>query len=201
MPQRLHEKKYLECIYFFQNGCIGQRRQPDDITNLAERIGLGSRYYIKNITSSDQLVPDDSKTEMVKESIVHLLDLNPMETAAQIMVEDFTIFRQIEMTEYIDNLFATCKNCDKFVENAKFECTECPNNYVLCGNCEGKGVHKEHILVRNNSWYGTPNLSRFGELVNQEMYWVITEIVSEPKLEKRVKIMKQFIKVRTVFET
>lgn len=142
---------------FFQNGCIGQRRQPDDITNLAERIGLGSRYYIKNITSSDQLVPDDSKTEMVKESIVHLLDLNPMETAAQIMVEDFTIFRQIEMTEYIDNLFATSKN-------------------------------------------GTPNLSQFGELVNQEMYWVITEIVSEPKVEKRVKIMKQFIKVRAVFE-
>ena len=59
--------------------------------------------------SSDQLITDDAKAELTKESIVHLLDLNPMETAVQLMVEDFTIFRQIEMTEYIDNLFVICK--------------------------------------------------------------------------------------------
>ena len=59
--------------------------------------------------SSDQLITDDAKGELTKESIVHLLDLNPMETAVQLMVEDFTIFRQIEMTEYIDNLFVICK--------------------------------------------------------------------------------------------
>ena len=29
---------------------------------------------------------------------------------------------------------------------------------------------------------------------------VITEIVTEPKLDKRVKIMKQFIKVRFIYE-
>ena len=43
--------------------------------------------------------------------------------------------------------------------------------------------------------YGQPNLSKFGELVNDEMWWVVTEIVSEPTVSKRVKIMKQFIKV------
>ena len=36
--------------------------------------------------ASDQLITDDAKTELVKESQVHLLDLNAMETAAQIMV-------------------------------------------------------------------------------------------------------------------
>ena len=41
----------------------------------------------------------------VKEAAVNLLQLNPVEVATQLMVEDFTIFRQIEATEYIDDLF------------------------------------------------------------------------------------------------
>jgi hypothetical protein len=45
--------------------------------------------------SSDQLIPEDSIAELVKESQVHLLQLHAMETATQLMVEDFTIFRQI----------------------------------------------------------------------------------------------------------
>ena len=44
--------------------------------------------------------------------------------------------------------------------------------------------------------YGHPNLTKFGELVNDEMWWVVTEIVSEQNLGKRIKLMKQFIKVR-----
>ena len=43
--------------------------------------------------STEQLITDDSQAELAKESTVHLLDLNPMETSAQLMVEDFTIFR------------------------------------------------------------------------------------------------------------
>ena len=31
--------------------------------------------------------------------------LNPLEVAIQLMVEDFTIFSQIETTEYIDKVF------------------------------------------------------------------------------------------------
>jgi Rap guanine nucleotide exchange factor 2 len=45
--------------------------------------------------SSDQLMPEDSISDLVKESQVHLLQLHAMETATQLMVEDFTIFRQI----------------------------------------------------------------------------------------------------------
>lgn len=141
-----------------KNDNVMQKRQPEGQTNLAERIGLSSRYYIKNIMSSDQLITPEAKNELNKESIVHLLDLNPMETAAQIMVEDFTTFRQIELTEYIDNLFE---------------------------------LHTS---------YGTPNLTKFGELVNQEMMWVITEIVSETNVGKRVRIIKQFIKVKLTIQ-
>ena len=66
-----------------------------DTTNLAERIGLASRYYIKNVMSSDQLIPEDVATELAKESKVDLIQLNPLEVAIQLMVEDFTIFRYI----------------------------------------------------------------------------------------------------------
>ncbi len=137
-----------------QGGFVRQKRLPNDQCNLAERIGLGSRYYIKNILSSDQLIPEDGKSELTKESSVSLLQLNAVEVAVQLMVEDFTVFRAIEPTEYVDNLFG--------LESSRF---------------------------------GTPNLDRFGDLVNTEMMWVITEVVSEPNAKRRANVVKQFIKV------
>ena len=59
----------------------------------------------------------------------------------------------------------------------------------------------EHIeqIFELESKFGTPNLAKFEELVNTEMMWVITEIVSEPNVGRRVKIIKQFIKVSLIF--
>jgi hypothetical protein len=58
--------------------------------------------------SSDQLIPEDSISELSKESQVHLLQLHAMETATQLMVEDFTIFRQIGKISF--RLFSINKN-------------------------------------------------------------------------------------------
>lgn len=69
------------------------------------------------------------------------------------MVEDFTIFRQIEATEYVEDLFEI------------------------------------------KSRYGTPNLNTFSALVNREMMWVISEIVAETNIHKRMRGIKQFIKI------
>jgi Rap guanine nucleotide exchange factor 2 len=76
-----------------EGGFMKQKRLPNDQTNLAERIGLASRYYIKNVMSSEQLIADES--ELAKESQVNLLQLNAVEIAMQIMVEDFKVFRMI----------------------------------------------------------------------------------------------------------
>lgn len=43
--------------------------------------------------------------------------------------------------------------------------------------------------------YGTPNLSQFAQLVNRETFWVVTEVVKETSINKRVNIIKRFIKV------
>merc|ERR1719507_1427198 len=88
-----------------EGGFVKQRTLPDQLKNLAERIGLASRYYIKNIHDSEALLPDENMTDLQKESHVTLLQLNPVEVSTQLMVEDFTIFRQIEATEYVEDLF------------------------------------------------------------------------------------------------
>jgi Rap guanine nucleotide exchange factor 2 len=69
------------------------------------------------------------------------------------MVEDFTVFRQIEQTEYVDHLFNLKSN------------------------------------------FGTANLERFSDLVNKETLWVVAELVAEPSLSKRVRMVKHFLKV------
>ena len=50
-------------------------------------------------------------------------------------------------------------------------------------------------VFKLESAFGTPNLTKFGNLVNDEMFWVITEIVSEPNRSNRAKMIKEFIKV------
>ena len=46
-----------------------------------------------------------------------------------------------------------------------------------------------------SSQSGHPNLTRFSHLVNREMFWVVSEVVREASILKRVKLMKNFIKV------
>lgn len=58
---------------------IKQRRLPDQLQNLAERIGLSSRYYLKTNGITETLVPDDLAPELVRESAVHFLQLNAVE--------------------------------------------------------------------------------------------------------------------------
>ena len=138
-----------------EGGFVKQRTLPDPLQNLAERIGLASRYYIKSKNSSESLLPDDNVNDLVKDAAVNLLQLNPVEVSTQLMVEDFTIFRQIEATEYVDDLYE----------------------------------------LSIQSGYGTPSLTLFAELVNREMMWTIGEIVSESNATKRMRVIKQFIKV------
>lgn len=88
-----------------EGGMIKQRRLPEQLQNLSERIGLSSRYYLKTNGISETLVPDEMACELVRENNVHFLQLNPNEMAIQLTNQDFQIFRQIESTEYIDDLF------------------------------------------------------------------------------------------------
>nr|CAD7430194.1 unnamed protein product [Timema monikensis] len=88
-----------------EGGIIKQRRLQDQLQNLAERIGLSSRYYLKTNGTTETLVPDELAPELIRESQVNFLQLNAVEVAIQLTLQDFSIFRQIESTEYVDDLF------------------------------------------------------------------------------------------------
>lgn len=136
-----------------QEGVIKQRRLPDQLSKLADRIQLSARYYLKSNMETETLCSDVEALEMQRESVVPLLSLSSMEIANQLSARNYLLFSCIEPTDYINDLF-------------KLHPQEPPTN-----------------------------LRNFEGLVNQETFWVATEIVQETNLAKRVKIIKHFIKI------
>ncbi|CAD5124118.1 DgyrCDS12420 [Dimorphilus gyrociliatus] len=146
--------KFSLCIVTIETeDVVKQKRLPDQLDNLAERSSLNGRYYLKENTETEPLIPDEQKGELLKEGLTSLLQLHPAEIAAQLTLNDFRLFNSIHPTEYIDDLF------DK------------------------------------GSVFGTPNLMDFVKLVNKETLWVVTEILKETNLVRRVKFIKHFIKI------
>ncbi|XP_072517789.1 rap guanine nucleotide exchange factor 6 isoform X2 [Salminus brasiliensis] len=135
-------------------GVTKQRRLPDQLSKLADRIQLNGRYYLKNNMETETLCSDEDAQELLRESQISLLQLSTVEVAAQLSMRDFSIFRNIESTEYMDDLF-------------KLD----PGG--------GSGGH----------------LKQFEDLINQETFWVATEILREANALKRMKTVKHFIKI------
>ncbi|XP_074865415.1 rap guanine nucleotide exchange factor 6 isoform X2 [Carettochelys insculpta] len=134
-------------------GVIKQRRLPDQFSKLADRIQLNGRYYLKNNMETETLCSDEDAQELLRESQISLLQLSTIEVATQLSMRDFELFRNIEPTEYIDDLYKT------------------------------------------DSKTGNANLKQFEDVINQETFWVATEILTEPNQLKRMKIVKHFIKI------
>uniref|UniRef100_A0A8C1XT57 Rap guanine nucleotide exchange factor (GEF) 6 n=1 Tax=Cyprinus carpio TaxID=7962 RepID=A0A8C1XT57_CYPCA len=135
-------------------GVIKQRRLPDQLSKLADRIQLNGRYYLKNNMETETLCSDEDAQELLRESQIGLLQLSTVEVAAQLSMRDFGLFRNIESTEYVDDLF-------------KLD--------------PGGG--------------GSSRLKQFEDVINQETFWVATEILREPNALKRMKTVKHFIKI------
>uniref|UniRef100_A0A2K6GW86 Rap guanine nucleotide exchange factor 6 n=1 Tax=Propithecus coquereli TaxID=379532 RepID=A0A2K6GW86_PROCO len=62
-------------------------------------------YYLKNNMETETLCSDEDAQELVKESQLSMLQLSTIELATQLSMRDFDLFRNIEPTEYIDDLF------------------------------------------------------------------------------------------------
>uniref|UniRef100_A0A671STL5 Rap guanine nucleotide exchange factor 6-like n=1 Tax=Sinocyclocheilus anshuiensis TaxID=1608454 RepID=A0A671STL5_9TELE len=135
-------------------GVIKQRRLPDQLSKLADRIQLNGRYYLKNNMETETLCSDEDAQELLRESQISLLQLSTVEVAAQLSMRDFGLFRNIESTEYVDDLFK-----------------------------------------RDPGGGGSSHLKQFEEVINQETFWVATEILREPNALKRMKTIKHFIKI------
>ncbi|CAF0850253.1 unnamed protein product [Rotaria sp. Silwood1] len=96
---------YSLCEISVENGVIKQKRLPDHIDNLPERLPINARYYLKNNHLTEQLVPDQLTNEFIREARIHFLQLDSLEICAQLTLRDFAIFKSIQPTEYIDHIF------------------------------------------------------------------------------------------------
>ncbi|XP_077333260.1 rap guanine nucleotide exchange factor 2 isoform X7 [Lithobates pipiens] len=134
-------------------GVIKQRRLPDQLSKLADRIQLSGRYYLKNNMETETLCSDEDAQDLLRESQLSLLQLSTIEVATQLSMRNFELFRNLEPTEYIEDLFKL---------KSKIGCT---------------------------------NLKNFEDVINQETFWVATEILRETNQLKRMKIIKHFIKI------
>uniref|UniRef100_H0V3A7 Rap guanine nucleotide exchange factor 2 n=1 Tax=Cavia porcellus TaxID=10141 RepID=H0V3A7_CAVPO len=134
-------------------GVIKQRCLPDQLCKLADRIQLSGRYYLKNNMETKMLCSDKDAQELLRKSQISLLQLSPTEVSKQLSMRNFELFRNIEPTEYIDDLFKL---------RSKTSCA---------------------------------NLKMFEEVINQETFWVASEILRETNQLKRMKIIKHFIKI------
>ncbi|CAI9720796.1 rap guanine nucleotide exchange factor 2 isoform X14 [Octopus vulgaris] len=120
-------RNYCLCeVTVTPEGLTKQKRLPEQLQNLHEKLGLNSRYYLKDNISTGTLVPEEMMGELIKESQISLLQLNTMELASQLTLSDFEVFREIEPTEYIDDIFKInskfgCHNIRRFEELANRE--------------------------------------------------------------------------------
>ncbi|KAM9414291.1 rap guanine nucleotide exchange factor 2 isoform 31-T31 [Salvelinus alpinus] len=134
-------------------GVIKQRRLPEQLSKLADRIQLSGRYYLKSNMETETLCSDEDAQDLLREGQISLLQLSTVEVATQLSMRAFELFCAIEPTEYIDDLFKLKSKTGSFC------------------------------------------LKRFEEVINQETFWVASEVIREPNQLKRMKIVKHFIKI------
>jgi Rap guanine nucleotide exchange factor 2 len=96
---------YSLCEVSVENGVIKQKRLPDQINNLPERLAINARYYLKNNHSTETLVPDHLSNELIREARISFLQLDASEICAQLTLRDFALFKSIQPTEYLDHIF------------------------------------------------------------------------------------------------
>jgi len=90
------------------------------------------RYYLRNNTSFEPLVPDDLVAGIVRDmtspgSVLLLRNVSSLDVAVQLTRRDFEVFRSIEPSEYVSDLFEleatdrdghrkSSRNLDRFSE-------------------------------------------------------------------------------------
>ncbi|CAL8075307.1 unnamed protein product [Calicophoron daubneyi] len=147
---------------------VKQSRLANNIDDLAGRLTLNARYYLKHNRSHDALVAEDVAKSILAESRVTFMQLSPDDLAVRLTLDDYEVFRAVQSTEYIDEVFGLTASSDTAVS----------------ADLPAQGYATGH-----------DNLDRFSDLVNREAYWAPTEICNETNLNRRVDLLKRFIKL------
>ncbi|KAL3317096.1 Rap guanine nucleotide exchange factor 2 [Cichlidogyrus casuarinus] len=163
-----------------ENGpLLKQSRLPDSLGDLLSRLSINSRFYLR----------DPSKA--TEESHPSLMDLDVEELAIYMTVKSYQIMKSIEASEYVDKIFelSTSKNDSlKSDSSSGFQSwTPSPSPTPPLAEV-GKGFPSGHA-----------NLRKLCDLVNWEAYWPPSELCAESNLNRRVDMLKRFIKLVRIF--
>ncbi|KAM7533597.1 hypothetical protein Aperf_G00000120978 [Anoplocephala perfoliata] len=183
--------EFCLCLVTVDEGPImKQSRIADNTDDLANRIALNSRYYLKPNRVSDVLITDEVAKVIYQESKVSLTQLSPEEVAIQLTLDDFSVFRSIESAEFVDKVFGLTSPA-----SAQGGPTQGGSNTTMTNNGDNNNGTESSSEGRKGFATGCANLDAFADLVNKEAYWVPSEICAETSLPKRVDMLKRFIKI------
>ncbi|XP_047125253.1 rap guanine nucleotide exchange factor 6 [Hydra vulgaris] len=141
-------KSYFLCeVTVTEDGLIKQKRLPEKTSNLASRISLNSRYYIK-ASISEGPISDEVAQEIAREANFNLLQLTPLDVAKELTLQDFDLFRNVDSREYIYNLFES--NNERKSKNLR--CVEQTTNtemfWVISEICLESNIAKRVKLLK-----------------------------------------------------
>lgn len=127
-----HEALKLACYFFNESdsdfslylvtvsdptqNLVKQSRLPDQLCDLTSRQTLAARFYIKGLSETEQLLPDELVHEVARDSQYSLLDLNTKILADEVMKRDYQMFKNVPYTNYIEALIDKDKSSEELLE-------------------------------------------------------------------------------------
>jgi len=189
---------------------IKQKCLSEQTTRLAERASLCSRFYIKSTSQSSfgqsrlEMGDDALVSEILKESPanVSLTSLNATLLAVELTLADFDKFRSIEPQQFIYDTFFDCS--DRPTQQNQYISTNghlsADSASLTSSSSDGMDADLLHSINKARSipqsWMR--EYQEFADISNKEMFWVVCEILNERNISRRVKIVKQFVRVADV---
>ncbi|KAG9510246.1 Rap guanine nucleotide exchange factor 2 [Fragariocoptes setiger] len=184
---------------------IKQSRLPEQMSNLAEKASLFSRFYIKNNALAanslskldDRVLADDIIRECPP--TVHLTNFNAKLVALELTLSDFEKFRHIEPQQFVyDTYFdssPTKQSQREPIENeGKLLDYYGQEHFPMSTSIDTDQRSAVGPKLRApREWLA--DFNEFASISNKEMFWVVCEILNERSLKRRVKIVKKFVNV------
>lgn len=187
---------------------IKQKCLSEQTSRLAERASLCSRLYIKNNLQSSSgptrldMGDDSLVNEILKENPanVTLTSLNATLLAVELTLSDFDKFRSIEPQQFVYDTFFNYSERNDRSKSSNSGGSPVDTLSLRSSSSDGQDVDILQTLNKTRSIPKTwmKEYQEFADISNKEMFWVVCEILNERNIGRRVKIVKQFVRVADV---
>lgn len=187
---------------------IKQKCLSEQTSRLAERASLCSRLYIKNNSQSSvgpsrlDMGDDSLVNEILKECPANLTltSLNATLLAVELTLSDFDKFRSIEPQQFVYDTFFDFSDRNIKTKSKSLNGNASDSASLKSSSSDGQETDMLHALNKSRSipksWM--KEYQGFADISNKEMFWVVCEILNERNISRRVKIVKQFVRVADV---